>query len=807
MVSSLVQLRRKLDGWRGQSTLVDLEPYRRRLAEILRRSRRLGTATDEHLSRRSDEIRRRAAQGQTPEELELEAFALVHAASSRTVGLHPFDVQVLAALALRPGHVVEMQTGEGKTLAAVFPATLQALAGRGVHVFTFNDYLARRDAAWMGPLYEFLGLSVAVVQEGMSPEQRRRAYAADITYLTAKQAGFDLLRGFLARHPEDRVQRAFHFALVDEADSLLIDEARVPLVIAGSDQRAESSSYRMTEVVRHLEPEAHYRTGEHGRAVDLTDAGRERAAELLGCGDLLAGENLEALTALHCALHAEVLLRRDVDYILRDGKIEQVDEFTGRVVQDRHWPDGLQAALHAKEGLARRPEGRVLGSITVRHLLKRYPGLCGMTGTAQSAADELEEFYGLNVVIIPPHRPCIRRDLPDVVFTHKKAKTRALVREIAGVHATGRPVLVGTASVAESDALAEALEAAGVRSRVLNARTDEREAAIIADAGALGALTISTNMAGRGTDIRLGGAREQERDKVMALGGLYVLGTNRHESLRIDRQLRGRAGRQGDPGSTRFFVSLEDDLIARYGVERLIPRHLRPTRQEGPLGNPVIRREIARAQRIVEGQNFEIRRTLANYSAQVEKQCKMLQRARDGVLLGTESGRRFLSAAPQRYAQLCAQLGEEVVHEAERQATLFHMDRRWSEHLELIADLREGIHLLRVGGQDPLTEFLHRAADSFHEMQQGIDEEVALTLQQAPISEEGLDREQAGLEAPTSTWTYLVNDDPFRDQLGIQLAGSTGVAAATALYAGPLLVLWGLYNRFLRGRVRRRRDS
>jgi preprotein translocase subunit SecA len=493
-----------------------------------------------------------------------------------------------------------------------------------------------------------------------------------------------------------------------------------------------------------------------------------------------------------------------VDYILRDGEIRQIDEFTGRVVEDRHWPDGLQAALQAKEGLAHRQGGRILGSITLQHLLQLYPSLCGMTGTAQPAADELREIYGLDVVVIPPNRPCIRRDLADVVFTHRDAKTRALVREIRRVHASGRPILVGTLSVAESDELASALESTGLACEVLNARTDEREAAIIAEAGAIGALTISTNMAGRGTDIRLGGKEETDRHRVVELGGLYVIGTNRHESLRIDQQLRGRAGRQGDPGSTRFFLSLEDDLIARYGVERLIPRRLRPEGQDEPLGNPVIRREIARAQRIVEGQNFEIRRTLGRYSAQIEEQRKILQRQRDDVLLDRTPARRFASAAPGRYADCCTRLGEDAVHRAEEQATLFHMDEAWSDHLGVIADLREGIHLLRVGGQDPLTEFLHRAVASFREMQSRIDEAVVQTLKTAALTEDGIDLEREGLRGPSSTWTYLINDDPFRDQLGIQMTGNTGVAAATALYAGPLLILWGLYNRFLRRWLRRR---
>jgi preprotein translocase subunit SecA len=799
----LKRLRRRLDRTLGGSIVYDLGPYRRRLAEIEPLGKKLARSTDEELRDLSLDLGARARNGTPLDDLEVEAFALVREASERTLGLRPFDVQVLAGLALHRENLVEMQTGEGKTLAAVFPAYLNALTDRGVHVLTFNDYLARRDAAWMGPLYRFLGLKVGTVQEVMGPAQRRRAYDADVTYLTAKEAGFDLLRDCLCHDRHELARRPFHFALVDEADSLLVDEARVPMVIAGSAERLEGSSYRMAELVRHLDPEIHYRTDENRRNVDLTEAGMTRAEELLGCGDLIAAENIGTFTELNCALHAAVLLQRDVDYILRDGKIKLVDEFTGRVVEDRHWPDGLQAALEAKEGLELRPEGRILGSITLQHFMRLYPRLCGMTGTAKPAAEEIREFYGLDVVVIPTHLPCIRRDHPDVVFTHREAKVRALVEEIRRVHAAGRPILVGTLSVAESEHLAGALRDTGVDCEVLNAKTDELEARIIAGAGAPGAVTISTNMAGRGTDIRLGGEIEEERERVMELGGLYVIGTNRHESLRVDQQLRGRAGRQGDPGETRFFISLEDELIVRYGIERLIPAKLWPERQKAPIDSPVIRREIARAQRIVEGQNFEIRRTLSQYSEQIEKQRRKLHRQRQDLLLDRAPVDRFAKGDPDRHSECRTRMGDAAARLAERQASLFHIDRRWSEHLGAVADLREGIHLLRVGGQDPLREFMHRVVESYREMRTKIDEDVVRTLRGATITESGIDLEKEGLRGPSSTWTYLINDDPFRQQLGIQLAGSTGFAAAAALYTGPILVLWGLYNRYWRRAGRR----
>ena len=417
--------------------------------------------------------------------------------------MRPFDVQIVAALAMDEGAIVEMQTGEGKTLAAVMPAAFNALAGRGVHVLTFNDYLARRDAEWMAPLYQGLGLSVAFVQNGMARADRQQAYRADVTYVTAKEAGFDYLRDRLARHVAELVHRPFHMALVDEADSILIDEARVPLVVAGAVSRSHPTSGRIAELTAALTPGVHFDTDEYGRDVELTEAGIDHVERTIGCGNLHDESNLALLTDINCALHARVLLRRDVDYLVRDGRIGVIDEHTGRVVADRHWPDGLQSALEAKEGLAAQPDGRILGSITLQHFLRSYPRLCGMTGTARAAAAELDETYGRRVVVIPTHRPLIRIDRPDVIYANRAAKERAVVAEVIAAHATGRPVLVGTLTVEESARVADALGDAGVACAVLNAKNDEAEARIVARAGARGAVTISTNMAGRGTDIKL----------------------------------------------------------------------------------------------------------------------------------------------------------------------------------------------------------------------------------------------------------------------------------------------------------------
>jgi preprotein translocase subunit SecA len=516
---------------------------------------------------------------------------------------------------------------------------------------------------------------------------------------------------------------------------------------------------------------------------------------------------MAVLTALNCALHARVLLRRDVDYIVRNGRIEIVDEFTGRVVADRHWPDGLQAALEAKEGLERRPDGQILGSMTLQCFLRGYPHLCGMTGTARDSAAELQLFYGLDVVVIPTHRPMVRIDREDVLFTHREAKERAVLDEIRRAHGAGRPVLVGTASVTESERLAERIRAAGVACEVLNAKNDAEEAGIVARAGAVGAVTISTNMAGRGTDIRLGGESEADRDRVAALGGLYVIGTSRHESSRVDLQLRGRAGRQGDPGESRFFVSLEDELLVRYGIHGLIPRRYLPAKSDDPVESPIVRREVARAQRIVEGQNFEIRRTLARYAAVLEEQHRQLAERRRAVLAG-DGASDLCPGVPGRREALVAAAGEPAVLDAERAITLACIDRAWRDHLALCADLREGIHLVRLGGQDPLTHFTSEAIRSFARIHDAIDDAVLAALDTVQVSGGELDLSATGLQAPSSTWTYLVNDDPFKNRIGAMLTGPGGatVAIYSAAVMMPLLIAWGLVESLLRRVARRRPD-
>jgi preprotein translocase subunit SecA len=747
-----------------------------------------------------------------PHKAVIETFSLVQEAVRRTLHLEPFDVQLIAAMAMARGCIAELPTGEGKTLAAVFAACLRALSGRGVHILTFNDYLARRDAAWMGPVYRLLGLTVGCVQEGMSPADKRAAYACDVTYAAAKEAGFDFLRDQIAFDRDALVHRPFSFALIDEADSILIDEARIPLVISGTDDRDLVDTNRLASIVKSLIPGKEFETDEEHRNVFLSEAGIERLESILECGSLYDSCNQTLLEAIYCALHAQALLRRDVDYIVRKDRIEIVDEYTGRVVEKRHWPDGLQAAVEAKESLSRKTQGRILGSITLQHFFRLYPVISGMTATAQSAADEFSEFYGMKVVVILPHTKSIRADHPDMVFTHREAKRRAIIQEIVDVHKLGRPILVGTGSIKESEEIATDLRTAGICCSVLNAKNDELEAGIIAKSGMLGAVTISTNMAGRGVDIKLGGNDESNRDAVVAMGGLYVIGTNRHESLRIDRQLRGRAGRQGDPGATRFFISFEDDLFEWYGLSKMFMAKYRLSRQESALPVGPIHREIAHAQRIIEGQNFDIRRSLNKYSSLVDLQRQIIQTRRDECLIGINSG---VAAGSETMASICEpellaeglqRLGPAKFAELERRATLFHLDRAWSDHLAWIQDTRDSIHLVNLGGKEPIDEFRRLATDEFIKMLDRITTDILSEISTVIRKEDSVDLNLDRLKAPSSTWTYLVNDDQFG--WGVELAkgkniGFAKLAFSAPLYTGVLLIL----TLYLKHRSRRRNSS
>jgi preprotein translocase subunit SecA len=766
----------------------------------------LRAAHDRALARRAAAMRARARHDDPSlDDLLPESFALVREAARRKIGLRPFDVQIAGGLAMHRGKLVEMQTGEGKTLTAVAPAFLNALTGRGVHVLTFNDYLARRDAEWMGPVYELLGCSVGHVQEGMPGGERRRAYGRDVTYLTAKEAGFDLLRDGLCLERDEQVHRALHFALVDEADSILIDEARIPLVIAGNVEENNLGLPRIADIVRTFRRGEDFDTDEYAHNIFLSERGAEVVEKRLACKNLFASGNVNLLAAVRNALHAEHLLRRDVDYIVRGGAVELVDEFTGRVAEKRHWPDGLQAAVEAKEGLSPGSDGRILGSITLQHFLRLYPRLCGMTATAASARDELREMYGLEVEVVPPNRPCIREDRPDLIFTHREARDEALIHDVVTTHASGRPILVGTASVAESESLVAGRARTGITARVLNAKNDEQEAAIVAEAGAPGAVTISTNMAGRGTDIRLGGARELNRDRVVELGGLYVIGTHRHESVRIDRQLRGRAGRQGDPGSSQFYVSLDDDLLRRYGIERLIPRNALPGRVATPTDSRVVRREVERAQRIVEGECFDVRRRLYRYSEIIENQRKSILAWRQALLEDTAELDVLERRGGERWERIVFELGPARAREIERRLTLLVIDRCFSQYLGDMQSVRDEAHLVTLVGKEPLAEFFRTAIDSYPRLIARIDDEIVEKFATLEISPDGeVNWDAAGLRGPSATWTYLISDDLFGSNLFRGLANRPGIGLWAALLLGPVLFLWGLALHWRRWRDRKR---
>ncbi|HEX5719040.1 MAG TPA: accessory Sec system translocase SecA2, partial [Thermoanaerobaculia bacterium] len=767
------------------------------LEAINAREADLARAGDLELRERAASLRRQALDGAALDSLLPDVFSLVRENARRVLGERPYDVQVLAGIGLHQGKLVEMQTGEGKTLAAVAPVALNALAGRGVHVLTYNDYLARRDAEWMGPVYERLGLTVGCIQEGLSTAERHRAYRCDVTYLTVKEAGFDLLRDGLCLDPAEQVHRPFHLGLVDEADSILIDEARIPLVIAGTLEEIGVDLGRLAAIARQMVRGADYDTDEYAYNIFLTDRGMHRAEKLLGSGNLFEGDNVRLQAELRNALHAEALLKRDVDYIVRGGRIELVDELTGRVAENRQWPDGLQAALEAKEGLRWQPEGKIFGSITVQHFLRKYPRLCGMTGTAKPAARELADIYDLEVVEVSPNRPCIRVDHPDVIHATRETKRKALLDEIAATHATGRPILVGTVSVEESESLAADLRQAGIACRVLNAKNDAEEAAIVAEAGALGAVTISTNMAGRGTDIRLGG------EEVLALGGLYVLGTNRHESRRIDDQLRGRAGRQGDPGSSRFIISLEDSLLQRCGIERLLPskllQSLRTGEAVGTVDHPAVRREVARVQRIVEGQHGDLRKRLLSYWQILEHQRGELQAWRQEVLEG-QPQELLAERSPARWTQLCSAYGEELLKEIERRITLVTIDRCWSDHIAEMQAVRDEVHLVQLGGQDPFAEFYRTAGAGFEALLERIDETIVEVFERIEITADGVDWDREGLRGPSSTWTYLINDNIFGNNTFLTMANRPGFGLWAILLCWWILVPWAMVKHWQRWR-------
>ena len=728
-------------------TTVDLAPLQKLLPAIADREDALTALDDDALTE---------AAGKADDYTEI--CAVGREAARRALDQRPYDVQLLGAMSLLAGKVAEMATGEGKTLTAVIAAYGHVRRGNGpVHVLTVNDYLARRDATWMQPVYKLLGLTVGWVTEASTPQERREAYAADVTYVSVSEAGFDYLRDQLVTDVADRVQRDRATAIVDEADSILIDEARVPMVLAGSIAGESDPVHEAAALVRELRAGKDYEVAEDGRSVAFTARGLEVLERKLDI-DLYADDQVEQLSAVNVALHAHALLHRDVDYIVRAGGVELIDEMRGRVAQRRRWPDGLQAAVEAKEGLTATAEGEVLNTITVQAYIALYRTVCGMTATAVHVGEQLREYFQLEVAVIPSNAPNIREDQPDRIYSSHVDRDEALVEEIRLSHEKGRPVLVGTLDVKESEKLAKALAAAGVPSVVLNAKNDDEEAAIIAEAGAFGAVTVSTQMAGRGVDIRLGGSDGKDAERVIDLGGLYVIGSGRHDSRRVDDQLRGRAGRQGDPGGSVFFVSLEDDLVTRHAGD-LIPSSPRMD-FEGVVHDEAVDYAVEHAQRVAEGVNHEIHRNTWRYSVVIEEQRKALAERRERLLTKEIAAIMLLEKSPEK----AQSIDEDVLSEAARSIALYHLDRLWAEHLAELSEVREGVHLRALGKLDPLDEFHRAAVPAFQKVFTEIEARTIATFEEVDLSD-GWQPADAELVRPSATWTYLVHDNPFGSEL------------------------------------------
>jgi len=784
----MLQFIQKLFGTKNERELKRIAPL---VDEINRLEDGIRRLTDEQLKAKTAEFKQRLAAGQTLDDILTEAFAVVREAARRTVGMRPFDVQLIGGIVLHEGKIAEMKTGEGKTLAATMPLYLNALTGRGCHLVTVNDYLARRDAAWMGPIYNFLGLSVGVIVHGLTDEERRRAYASDITYGTNNEFGFDYLRDNMKFALEDYVQRDFHYAIVDEVDSILIDEARTPLIISGPSEESTDKYYRINQIIPGLRREKDYTIDEKARTVVLTEEGVARVEKALKVQNLYDPRNIELLHHVNQALKAHTLFKRDVDYVVKNGEVIIVDEFTGRLMPGRRYSEGLHQALEAKEGVKIERENQTLASVTFQNFFRMYEKLAGMTGTADTEAAEFKEIYNLEVVVIPTNMPMIRTDYPDVIYRTEREKFEAAIEEIKELHRQGRPVLVGTISIEKSEKLSSMLSRQGVKHHVLNAKHHEREAEIIAQAGQRGAVTISTNMAGRGTDIKLG-------EGVAQLGGLHILGTERHESRRIDNQLRGRSGRQGDAGSSRFYLSMEDDLLRIFGGERMGAIMDRIGMEEGqPIESNLLTRQIEAAQRRVEAHNFDIRKHLLEYDNVMNVQREAIYEQRKAVLKGEDPWGMLeemldevvettvgeyvdekqhpeewnlkglddilyqLFSLRLRFSEAGRETGgPEQIREEIRRAVLEHLRRKeaafgkplwdylmkvimlqsidtfWKDHLLGMDHLREGIGLRGYGQKDPVREYQKEGYEMYLDMMYRIRQDTLQKLSLVQIQRE-----------------------------------------------------------------------
>ncbi|MBI4445352.1 MAG: preprotein translocase subunit SecA [Acidobacteria bacterium] len=785
--------------------------------------------TDEELRRLTASFRSRLEKGEELDHLLPEAFAAVREAGRRTVGMRHYDVQLVGGTVLHNGKIAEMKTGEGKTLVATLPVYLNALTGKGVHLVTVNDYLARRDAEWMGPIYRALGLSVGVIQHDMPDQERRRAYACDLTYGTNNEFGFDYLRDNMKYSLNDCVQRGHHYAIVDEVDSILIDEARTPLIISGPSEESTDKYYRIDKLIPRLIREEDYKIDEKARTVVLQEPGIEKAEKYLGVENLYDPRHMDLVHHIQQALKAHTLFKRDVDYMVKDGQVIIVDEFTGRLMPGRRYSEGLHQALEAKEGVKIERENQTLATITFQNYFRMYEKLAGMTGTAETEAAEFEKIYNLSVVVIPTNKSLIRSEYPDIIYRTEREKFNAVVDEIKQLNEIGRPMLVGTTSIEKSERLSGLLKRKGVRHVVLNAKYHEKEAEIVAQAGKKGAVTIATNMAGRGTDIILGGnpeyqarlnlrerglhweehveeyrkevekllpAWKKEHDEVVERRGLHIIGTERHEARRIDNQLRGRAGRQGDPGSSRFYLSLEDDLMRIFASDRISGIMQSLGMEEGvPIESKLITRQIERAQRQVEARNFEIRKHLLEYDDVMNKQREEIYRFRRELLEGKDQKEYLLSLAEDiaseflethvsadadpehwdfealnvnlkrvfgidvpvaeiqdlgreeisdklkslihgKYSEKESQMGTEMMRWYERMIMLQIIDQQWKDHLLALDHLKEGIGLRGYGQRDPLVEYKRESFSLFEDLwNRATEEMVRMVFLLSPVSE------------------------------------------------------------------------
>ena len=739
--------------------------------------------SDSSLANKTNEFKARLAKGETLDDILPEAFAVVREASRRVLGMRHFDVQLIGGIVLHRGNIAEMCTGEGKTLVATAPVYLNALEGKGVHVITVNDYLAKRDSEWMGQVYKFLGLSVGLIVHDLDFQQRKIAYNSDITYGTNNEFGFDYLRDNMVTSLDQMVQRPLHYCLIDEVDSILIDEARTPLIISGPGQKSTDNYYVMAKLVPHLKKDEDYTIDEKQKTVAPTEAGVAKMEKMLHVENLYDAENLELNHLFVQALRAQTMMQRDKDYVVKDGEVVIVDEFTGRLMYGRRYSDGLHQAIEAKEGLEVQRESQTLATITFQNYFRMYDKLAGMTGTAKTEEQEFIKIYGLPVIQIPTNKPIQRKDLPDVVFKTKRGKYRAVVKEVERRHATGQPILIGTTSIEQSEELSHMLDAAKIPHSVLNAKYHEKEAAIVALAGQKGAVTIATNMAGRGTDIQLG-------DGVAELGGLAIIGTERHESRRIDNQLRGSAGRQGDPGSSQFFLSLEDDLLRIFGGDN-IKKFMEKMGldEDEPINSRMVSNAIQKAQKRVEARNFDIRKYVLEYDDVMNQQRKVVYEQRRRILEGENmkdqvlrmvdtiiekgmqtyadpklypeewdfagllkySEKYFLAPgeikleeiedmsreevedklktiAHETYESREKSIGSSMMRELEKAVMLKVVDSKWMEHLDDMDMLKEGIGLRSYGQRNPIVEYKVEAYDIFEEMQQAMMETIVLYL-------------------------------------------------------------------------------